>query len=148
MCCDDDRVSSVTTKLDVEPFPPSMAEDGIHKARHLRDWLLSKLINAELACYKSSDFLRLEERTRLNMLSDVSNTLIDESKRFLQQRKSRGSSEDDQTFNGKEKRLLSNVKSLLGKKSKSFMNSNKYSLPKSAHNIRDAKALSSSKGER
>ena len=64
---------SVATKKDVPDFEPVSLNSGEHGAAggRLGELLLSKLVAAELACYKSDVFLGLEQRTRLTMLSQV-----------------------------------------------------------------------------
>ena len=63
---------SVITKLDVADFSPLPINEGLHEnSPELIENLLEKLINAEQACYKSSVFLNLEQRTRLTMLNQV-----------------------------------------------------------------------------
>ena len=127
---------SVTTKSDVEDFNPHTLNCGVHQAGlGLRELLLTKLINAEQSCYRSSVFLNLEQRTRFTMLNDVSTTLIDETNKYLNRRKSTNSSSEDNSLNVKEKGLLTNMKNLLGKKSKSksFLNSTQSLVGKSGY---------------
>ena len=62
----------MATKKDVPDFEPVSLNSGEHEAgARLGELLLSKLVAAELACYKSDVFLGLEQRTRLTMLSQV-----------------------------------------------------------------------------
>ena len=62
----------MATKKDVPDFEPVSLNSGEHEAGgRLGELLLSKLVAAELACYKSDVFLGLEQRTRLTMLSQV-----------------------------------------------------------------------------
>ena len=111
---------SVVTKADVADFAPLDLSEGLHPGSpELLDQLVTKLINAEQACYRSSVFLGLEQRTRLSMLAQVSDTLVSDSNKFLQPATSRASSVDENTLSGKEKGLLSNVRSLLTKRSRS-----------------------------
>ena len=113
---------SVVTKADVADFAPLDLSEGLHPGSpELLDQLVTKLINAEQACYRSSVFLGLEQRTRLSMLAQVSDTLVSDSNKFLQPATSRASSVDENTLSGKEKGLLSNVRSLLTKRSRSFL---------------------------
>ena len=126
----------MTTKSDVEDFNPNTLNCGIHQAGpRLRELLLTKLINAEQSCYRSSVFLNLEQRTRFTMLNDVSNSLIDETNKYLNRRKSTDSSTEENSLSGKEKGLLTNMKNLLGKKSKpkSLLNSTQSSVGKSGY---------------
>ena len=82
---------SVVTKSDVADFGPSFVYQGIHKEGDMfKEQLLAKLINAERACYKSSKFLNLEQRTRYSMLSEASDKLIVETNKYLKPGGSRG----------------------------------------------------------
>ncbi|KAF3840494.1 hypothetical protein F7725_006356, partial [Dissostichus mawsoni] len=60
---------------DATPFVPDMiASNFLHAfilGPEFREFLLTKLINAELACYKSERFARLEERTRAALLDSL-----------------------------------------------------------------------------
>uniref|UniRef100_A0A672ZRV3 RAP1 GTPase activating protein 2b n=1 Tax=Sphaeramia orbicularis TaxID=375764 RepID=A0A672ZRV3_9TELE len=69
---------SVTAREDVPPFGPPLPNPAVFKkGPEFREFLLTKLLNAELACYKSDRFARLEERTRAALLD----TLHDELQR-------------------------------------------------------------------
>ncbi|XP_037543141.1 rap1 GTPase-activating protein 2 [Nematolebias whitei] len=72
---------SVTAREDVPPFGPPLQKPAVfQKGPDFRDFLLTKLINAELASYKSDRFARLEERTRSALLDG----LLDELQRRSQ----------------------------------------------------------------
>lgn len=67
---------SVTAREDVPPFGPPLPNPPIFKkGPELRDYLLTKLINAETACYKSDKFAKLEERTRAALLDNLHDEL-------------------------------------------------------------------------
>ncbi|KAK1875224.1 Rap1 GTPase-activating protein 2 [Dissostichus eleginoides] len=52
---------SITAREDVPPFGPPLPSPAVFKkGPEFREFLLTKLINAELACYKSERFARLE----------------------------------------------------------------------------------------
>ncbi|XP_010883253.2 rap1 GTPase-activating protein 2 isoform X1 [Esox lucius] len=63
---------SVTAREDVPPFGPALPDPPIftHKSL-LREFLLTKLINAEISCYKAERFSRLELRTRSSLLEGL-----------------------------------------------------------------------------
>ena len=112
--------SSVTTKSDVPDFQPFILNEGIHKpSPKFFEQLLTKIINAEQACYKSSVFLSLEQRTRLTMLSQMSDTLVTETNKYLKPPNSRGSSVDENALSYKDRGILKNMRSLLTKRSRS-----------------------------
>ncbi|KAF0022813.1 hypothetical protein F2P81_024794 [Scophthalmus maximus] len=55
---------SVTAREDVPPFGPPLPNPAVFKkGPEFREFLLTKLINAELSCYKSDRFARLEVKT-------------------------------------------------------------------------------------
>ncbi|KAK1874611.1 Rap1 GTPase-activating protein 2, partial [Dissostichus eleginoides] len=56
---------SITAREDVPPFGPPLPSPAVFKkGPEFREFLLTKLINAELACYKSERFARLERAMR------------------------------------------------------------------------------------
>uniref|UniRef100_A0A8C2EXV6 RAP1 GTPase activating protein 2b n=1 Tax=Cyprinus carpio TaxID=7962 RepID=A0A8C2EXV6_CYPCA len=66
---------SVTAREDVPQFGPPLPSPPIFKkGPEFREFLLTKLINAELACYRSSRFAKLE-RTRTELLDNLHNEL-------------------------------------------------------------------------
>ncbi|XP_061596395.1 rap1 GTPase-activating protein 2-like isoform X3 [Cololabis saira] len=75
---------SVTAREDVPPFGPPLPNPAIFKRDpEFREFLLTKLINAELACYKSDRFARLEERTRAALLDGLHDELQRRSQSML-----------------------------------------------------------------
>ncbi|KAM7421023.1 hypothetical protein PAMA_015289 [Pampus argenteus] len=63
---------SVTAREDVPPFGPVLPDPPIFTDRSLlREFLLTKLINAEISCYKAEQFSRLELRTRSSLLDSL-----------------------------------------------------------------------------
>ncbi|XP_074528547.1 rap1 GTPase-activating protein 2-like isoform X1 [Halichoeres trimaculatus] len=75
---------SVTAREDVPPFGPPLPNPAVFtKGPEFREFLLTKLINAELACYKSDRFARLEERTRTALLDSLHDELLRRSQSML-----------------------------------------------------------------
>nr|XP_020479978.1 rap1 GTPase-activating protein 2-like [Monopterus albus] len=75
---------SVTAREDVPPFGPPLPKPSVFKkGPEFREFLLTKLINAELACYKSDRFARLEERTRAALLDSLHDELQRRSQSML-----------------------------------------------------------------
>ncbi|KAM4620525.1 rap1 GTPase-activating protein 2b [Polymixia lowei] len=67
---------SVTAREDVPSFGPPLPNPAVlKKGPDFREFLLTKLINAETACYKSDRFARLEERTRAALLDGLHDEL-------------------------------------------------------------------------
>ncbi|XP_073731328.1 rap1 GTPase-activating protein 1 isoform X18 [Misgurnus anguillicaudatus] len=63
---------SVTARDDVPFFGPPLPNPAIFKkGPDLHEFLLTKLINAEYACYKAEKFAKLEERTRCALLETL-----------------------------------------------------------------------------
>ncbi|XP_050952487.1 rap1 GTPase-activating protein 1 isoform X9 [Labeo rohita] len=63
---------SVTARDDVPFFGPPLPNPAIFKkGPEFREFLLTKLINAEYACYKAEKFAKLEERTRSALLETL-----------------------------------------------------------------------------
>uniref|UniRef100_A0A3Q2XA38 RAP1 GTPase activating protein n=1 Tax=Hippocampus comes TaxID=109280 RepID=A0A3Q2XA38_HIPCM len=63
---------SVTARNDVPFFMPALPDPAIfRKGPELREFLFTKLINAEYACYKAEKFAKLEERTRSALLETL-----------------------------------------------------------------------------
>ncbi|XP_032362884.1 rap1 GTPase-activating protein 2-like isoform X2 [Etheostoma spectabile] len=63
---------AVTAREDVPLFGPSLPDPPIFTDRFLlREFLLTKLINAEISCYKAQQFSRLELRTRSLLLESL-----------------------------------------------------------------------------
>uniref|UniRef100_UPI00398F7A0B rap1 GTPase-activating protein 1 isoform X2 n=1 Tax=Pristiophorus japonicus TaxID=55135 RepID=UPI00398F7A0B len=63
---------SVTARDDVPFFGPALPDPAVFKkGPEFQEFLLTKLINAEYACYKAEKFAKLEERTRSALLETL-----------------------------------------------------------------------------
>ncbi|KAM8868512.1 rap1 GTPase-activating protein 1 isoform 1-T1 [Synchiropus picturatus] len=63
---------SVTARDDVPFFGPALPDPAVFvKGPEFREFLFTKLINAEYACYKAEKFAKLEERTRSALLETL-----------------------------------------------------------------------------
>ncbi|XP_048374965.1 rap1 GTPase-activating protein 1 isoform X5 [Sphaerodactylus townsendi] len=63
---------SVTARDDVPFFGPHLPNPAVfRKSPEFQEFLLTKLINAEYACYKAEKFAKLEERTRTALLETL-----------------------------------------------------------------------------
>ncbi|XP_044794082.1 rap1 GTPase-activating protein 1 isoform X4 [Bubalus bubalis] len=63
---------SVTARDDVPFFGPPLPDPAVfRKGPEFQEFLLTKLINAEYACYKAEKFAKLEERTRTALLETL-----------------------------------------------------------------------------
>ena len=75
---------SVTARKDVPNFGPPISNDSIYENdASFKEWLLNKLINAELACYKAEKFRKLKERTRAALLDTLYNDLNQQNQSIL-----------------------------------------------------------------
>jgi hypothetical protein len=76
---------SVVARKDVPNFSPPINTDSIYENDEtFKDWLLTKLINAETACYKAEKFKKLNERTRSALLDALYNELHEKNMRVIQ----------------------------------------------------------------
>lgn len=73
----------VAARQDVPPFGPSLDISVFNKGAEFRDFVLTKLINAEMACYKANQFAKLGERTRTSLLEALHSDLEKRNAEFL-----------------------------------------------------------------
>lgn len=76
---------TVTSKEDVPEFGPSLPNPSVFSKNDplLRDFLLTKLLNAELAAFKAKQFSTLMERTRKLLFEDLVSTLAKKSQEMM-----------------------------------------------------------------
>lgn len=75
---------SVTARNDVPFFGPTLPTPAIFRhGPEFKEFLLTKLINAENACYKAEKFAKLELRTRTSLLQTLSDDLTKKTSEFL-----------------------------------------------------------------
>ncbi|XP_072909407.1 rap1 GTPase-activating protein 2-like isoform X3 [Hemitrygon akajei] len=75
---------SVTAREGVRHFGPLLPSPPVFKkGPEFREFLLTKLINAESACYKSEKFAKLENRTRAALLDNLYEDLHNQSQAML-----------------------------------------------------------------
>ncbi|CAH0563440.1 unnamed protein product [Brassicogethes aeneus] len=75
---------SVTARADVPFFGPTLPSPAIFThGPEFKEFLLTKLINAENACYKAEKFAKLELRTRTSLLQTLTDDLRDKTNEFL-----------------------------------------------------------------
>lgn len=76
---------TVTARDGVNFFGPTLPDPStpMRKGPELREFLLTKLLNAEHACYKAQKFARLELRTRTALLSNLVEDLHKKTCEFL-----------------------------------------------------------------
>ena len=73
----------VSARSGVPFFGPALPKHGIIDKNQLKEFLLTKLINAENACYKAEKFAKLEYRTRSSLLQNLVEDLRGKTKDFL-----------------------------------------------------------------
>ncbi|XP_064830484.1 rap1 GTPase-activating protein 2-like isoform X3 [Oncorhynchus masou masou] len=99
---------SVTAREDVPPFGPPLPNPAVFKkGPEFRHFLLTKLINAENACYKSDKFAKLEGRTRAALLDNLHDELHRQTQVTLGQGQA---GEEDKLENGGHGGLLESFK--------------------------------------
>ncbi|XP_055680555.1 rap1 GTPase-activating protein 1 isoform X4 [Lutzomyia longipalpis] len=75
---------SVTARDDVPFFGPTLPNPAVfRKGPEFTEFLLTKLINAENACYKADKFAKLELRTRTSLLQNLVMELREKTRDFL-----------------------------------------------------------------
>lgn len=75
----------MVARKDVPNFAPPINIDSIYDNDDtFSDWLLTKLLNAEIACYKAEKFKKLNERTRACLFDALYNDLHERNVRILQ----------------------------------------------------------------
>lgn len=75
---------SVTARADVPFFGPTLPNPSIfRKGPELQEFLLTKLINAENACFKADKFAKLELRTRASLLQNLVEELRVKTQEYL-----------------------------------------------------------------
>ncbi|XP_023165867.1 rap1 GTPase-activating protein 1 isoform X2 [Drosophila hydei] len=75
---------SVTARDDVPFFGPTLPNPAVfRKGQEFKEFLLTKLINAENACYKAEKFAKLELRTRTSLLQNLVEELKEKTRDFL-----------------------------------------------------------------
>ncbi|KAI5638016.1 rap/ran-GAP domain-containing protein [Phthorimaea operculella] len=75
---------AVTARVDVPFFGPTLPQPSVfRKGREFKEFLLTKLINAENACYKADKFAQLELRTRASLLQNLADELKNKTLEFL-----------------------------------------------------------------
>lgn len=75
---------SVTARDDVPFFGPTLPIPAIFRhGPEFKEFLLTKLINAENACYKAEKFAKLELRTRTSLLQTLTDELKQKTTEFL-----------------------------------------------------------------
>ncbi|XP_073821127.1 rap GTPase activating protein 1 isoform X3 [Musca autumnalis] len=75
---------SVTARDDVPFFGPTLPNPAVfRKGQEFKEFILTKLINAENACYKADKFAKLELRTRTSLLQNLVDELKEKTREFL-----------------------------------------------------------------
>ncbi|CAD7080043.1 unnamed protein product [Hermetia illucens] len=75
---------SVTARDDVPFFGPTLPSPAVfRKGPEFKEFILTKLINAENACYKAEKFAKLELRTRTSLLQNLVEEVKERTREFL-----------------------------------------------------------------
>lgn len=107
---------SVTARSDVPYFGPSLPSPAVfRRGSEFKDFLLTKLINAENACYKAEKFSTLERRTRSCLLSSLTEQLCQLTAEYLTNSTNTTKVEKATDFNNQTGILNSVKKALIGR---------------------------------
>ena len=116
---------SVTARSDVPYFGPSLPDPAIfRKGSEFKEFLLTKLINAENACYKAEKFSTLERRTRSCLLSNLTEQLCQLTSEYLNNQVLQVVNKTDKTDLVHQNGILNSVKKALIGRSKSYAPAN------------------------
>ena len=116
---------SVTARSDVPYFGPSLPSPPVfRKGEEFKEFLLTKLINAENACYKAEKFSTLERRTRSCLLSNLTEQLCTLTGEYLNSQVPGTSSKPDKAEFTQTAGILNSVKKALIGRSKSYAPAN------------------------
>lgn len=75
---------AVTARVDVPFFGPTLPQPPIfRRGKEFKEFLLTKLINAENACYKAEKFSQLKQRTRSSLLQNLADELKSKTMEFV-----------------------------------------------------------------
>ncbi|CAF0742340.1 unnamed protein product [Rotaria sordida] len=75
---------SVIRRDSVPLFGPFLNHSNVFYCDQIfKQWLLIKLINAEMASYKASTFQKYQERTKMNLFENLYHTLHDNNRPFM-----------------------------------------------------------------
>lgn len=98
---------SVAAREGVPTFGPNLPNPAVFpKSEEFREFLLTKLINAEIACYKAEKFSKLEKRTRMSLLQSLYDELRSKTQDFCSIVGDSGKTE----INGNSNRFLDSVR--------------------------------------
>uniref|UniRef100_A0A1B6E835 Rap-GAP domain-containing protein n=1 Tax=Clastoptera arizonana TaxID=38151 RepID=A0A1B6E835_9HEMI len=105
---------SVTARDDVPFFGPTLPSPAMFKkGPEFKEFLLTKLINAENACYKAHKFAKLELRTRSSLLHSLCEELKDKTKDFMGTDGSDSAPDTPKSESGPGSRFIDTVKKAL-----------------------------------
>jgi len=120
---------SITSKEGVPKFAPSLPSPCVFKkGPEFREFLLTKIINAEMAAVKSEKFSQLAERTRSMLLQSLVGEFINKTKKLLEEDscttiQNNNNNNDDSASKGSS--ILSSFRSALNRTNRSgSINSN------------------------
>ena len=113
---------SVAARSDVPWFGPSLPNPAIfRKGNDFKEFLLTKLINAENACYKAEKFSTLERRTRSCLLSNLNDQLEQLTDEYLYNPASpERSTKSEKEELGSQSSILNSVRKALIGRTKSY----------------------------
>lgn len=107
---------SVTARDDVPFFGPSLPNPAVFRhGPEFKEFILTKLINAENACYKAEKFAKLELRTRSSLLQTLTDDLKEKTKEFLRNDGNPSALDTPKSEGGPGSRFIDTVKKAIAK---------------------------------
>nr|XP_022337515.1 rap1 GTPase-activating protein 1-like isoform X13 [Crassostrea virginica] len=102
---------AISARNDVPKFGPPLPSPAVfEKGPEFRDFILTKLINAETACYQAEQFAKLEERTRTALLEVLVQELARKTNELC------GTSSPGPVSSKDSRNFMDNIKRALSKK--------------------------------
>ena len=136
---------SVCAKSDVPQFGPSFpgGSNIVRKGAELKEFLLTKLMNAETSCYRADKFSKLEHRTRISLLANLDQMLAEKTREFLGGGESSlGPPKFESERRQSSSKIIESVKRALSSKNKNSSSSSSNSDNSSNHHAKVVKSKS------
>ncbi|CAF0724185.1 unnamed protein product [Didymodactylos carnosus] len=108
---------TLVTRRGIEPFNPILQNNCVYpkSADYLKSFILTKLINAEYACYRCRTFSLLQERTRCSYLKTLCENLTTKSYDMLCDEYKSSQRRSSVLSNSVKKRYFSSMRKIFGR---------------------------------
>lgn len=133
----------LVSRYDIEPFPPRLHRNTVYvrNAEKLRDFILTKLINAEYAAYRCRTFSLLQERTRSSYLKTLCETLAEKTYETLCDEKKRSSHRRTSVLSNYSRKKYLPSMSKLFRRSQTLPDESRHSIKSDHVQLKSAKKL-------